>query len=181
MMLPFHVSPSITNKNFPSFKTTRINVLDLCSSWISHLPKEISYERVVGVGMNEEELAANKQLTNFCVQDLNQELTKPLEIFKEMLRVLRPDGVALLSFSNRCFPMKAVAMWLQADDIARLTIVASYFHYSAKWESIEALDHKEKLENPTRLSAMDLIRNPALGMTWMDTVDCRIRCQGKSR
>jgi SAM-dependent methyltransferase len=168
-----------------------IDVLDLCSSWISHLPKEISYGRVVGVGMNEEELAANKQLTDFCVQDLNQEpnlsqfednsfdvicnvvsvdyLTKPLEIFKEMHRVLRPGGVALLSFSNRCFPMKAVAMWLQADDIGRLTIVASYFHYSAKWESIEALDLKEKLENPTRPSAMDLFRNPALGMAWMDT------------
>ena len=57
-----------------------------------------------------------------------------------MHRILRPGGISLMSFSNRCFPTKAVAMWLQADDIGRLTIVGSYYHYSAEWRSIEALD-----------------------------------------
>eukprot|EP00957_Ditylum_brightwellii_P174633 13297194-Ditylum_brightwellii.AAC.1 len=117
-----------------------VDVLDLCSSWISHLPNDgVSLGRVVGVGMNEAELKANQQLTEYYTQDLNKQpdlsqfddesfdvvcnvvsvdyLTQPLDIFKEVHRVLRPGGVSLVSFSNRCFPTKAVAMWLQADDI----------------------------------------------------------------
>jgi hypothetical protein len=54
-------------------KKGKLNVLDLCSSWVSHLPEDIALGRVVGVGMNEKELAANKQLTNYHVQDLNKE------------------------------------------------------------------------------------------------------------
>ena len=166
-----------------------LDILDLCSSWISHLPQDIEYGRVVGVGMNKKELEANKQLTDFIVQDLNEQpklsqlednsfdvicnvvsvdyLTKPLEVFQEMHRILRPGGVALMSFSNRCFPTKAIAMWLQADDIGRLTIVASYFHYSAVWTSIEALDLKEVQQVPVRPSVGDIFGNPAIGMAWM--------------
>ena len=69
-----------------------------------------------------------------------------------MYRILKPGGIALMSFSNRCFPTKAIAMWLQADDIGRLTIVASYFHYSAIWSSIEAFDLKEKQSPATNLT-----------------------------
>lgn len=179
-------------QEFASLNKESLDVLDLCSSWISHLPEDegIKYGKVVGVGMNERELAANKALTDFFVQDLNENptmsqfednsfdvicnvvsvdyLTKPLEIFQEMNRILRPGGVSLMSFSNRCFPTKAVAMWLQADDIGRLTIVGSYYHYSAKWQSIEALDIKEKLANPERPSAGDIMKNPSLGLAWMN-------------
>lgn len=141
--------------------------------------------------MNEKELEANKQLTEYYVQDMNQQptlsqfednsfdvicnvvsvdyLTKPLEIFKEMYRILRPGGVSLMSFSNRCFPSKAVAMWLQADDIGRLTIVGSYYHYSAEWTSIEALDLKEMQDTPARPSAAEVFRNPASLTAWMNT------------
>jgi len=173
-------------------KDDGLDVLDLCSSWISHLPKDIAYGRVAGVGMNKEELDANEQLTENHVQDLNQDpvmsqfedesfdvicnvvsvdyLTKPLEVFQEMHRILRPGGMALMSFSNRCFPTKAIAMWLQADDIGRLTIVASYFNYSAKWLSIEALDLKDEvLETPKRPSPGELLRNPSLGLAWMNS------------
>ncbi len=73
-----------------------------------------------------------------------------------------------MSFSNRCFPTKAIAMWLQADDIGRLTIVGSYYHYAAKWASIEAFDTKEKLQNPERPSAGDIMKNPSLGLAWMN-------------
>ena len=171
-------------------KRDPLDVLDLCSSWISHLPT-VKYGRVAGVGMNEKELKANKQLTEYYVQDMNQQpalsqfddnsfdficnvvsvdyLTKPLEIFKEMHRILRPGGVSLMSFSNRCFPSKAVAMWLQADDIGRLTIVASYYHYSAEWNSIEALDLKETQDTPARPSAGEVFRNPASLTAWMNT------------
>lgn len=176
-------------EEFTSMNKDSLDVLDLCSSWISHLPDGINYGNVVGVGMNEKELAANKQLSSFYVQDLNEEpkmsqfednsfdvicnvvsvdyLTKPLEIFQEMHRILRPGGISLMSFSNRCFPTKAVAMWLQADDIGRLTIVGSYYNYSAKWSSIEALDLKEMQETPERPSPADILKNPSLGMAWM--------------
>ena len=178
-------------QEFTSLDKESLDVLDLCSSWISHLPEEgIKYGRVAGVGMNERELAANKQLNEFFVQDLNENptmsqfeddsfdvicnvvsvdyLTKPLEIFQEMHRILRPGGVCLMSFSNRCFPTKAIAMWLQADDIGRLTIVGSYYHYSAKWASIEALDIKEMQANPVRPAMGDIISNPSLGLAWMN-------------
>mmetsp|Transcript_8623 Transcript_8623/g.25904 ORF Transcript_8623/g.25904 Transcript_8623/m.25904 type:complete len:213 (-) Transcript_8623:804-1442(-) len=53
----------------------RANVLDLCSSWVSYLPSTYSGNKsnavVAGVGMNEEELRRNPQLTEWIVQDLN--------------------------------------------------------------------------------------------------------------
>lgn len=172
----------------------KVDILDLCSSWISHLPPESDCPlgKVVGVGMNEKELAANKQLTDFVVRDLNQSpnlsqfddssfdivamtvsvdyLTKPQEVFSEMYRVLRPGGVALISFSNRCFPTKAVAMWLQADDIGRMAIIGSYYHYSGEWDSVEALDIKlPNLENPERPSVSDIMKNPTSAFAWAST------------
>jgi len=169
-----------------------LRILDLCSSWISHLPTDIEYDRVVGVGMNQQELQANPQLTEFVVQDLNAKpslhqfadasfdvicnvvsvdyLTKPKEIFQEMHRLLRPGGVALISFSNRCFATKAVAIWLQEDDIGRLSIVGSYFHYSDRpWKRIEALDLKEKLEAPARPPLSQMFAQPAVGFAWMSS------------
>jgi SAM-dependent methyltransferase len=178
-------------------KDGNIDVLDLCSSWISHLPDinadVIPFGRVVGVGMNEQELAANEQLTEYYVQDMNVDpslsrfednsfdvicnvvsvdyLTQPREIFQEMHRILRPGGIALMSFSNRCFATKAVNMWLQADDIGRMTIVASYFHYTAPWASIEAVDIiPAKMNAPERPNVSDIFANPAKGWAWMSTV-----------
>ena len=175
-------------------KNGDVDILDLCSSWISHFPDDgiVPMGRVAGVGMNKEELAANKQLTEYHVQNLNKDpslsqfedesfdvvcnvvsvdyLTSPKEIFKETYRVLRPGGMALISFSNRCFPTKAVSMWLQADDIGRMTIVASYFHYSAKWTSIEALDIKlPPLKTPQRPSMQEMFQNPSTGFAWMNS------------
>ena len=128
-----------------------VAVLDLCSSWISHLPKDYNVKRVAGLGMNEEELRSNTQLTEYVVQDLNENptlpyedesfdailnvvsvdyMTKPLELFKEMQRVLRPGGIAIMSFSNRCFPTKAISIWTQTGDPDHVLIVGSYFHYA---------------------------------------------------
>lgn len=174
----------------------RLDVLDLCSSWLSHLPTDDAatamYGKVVGVGMNEEELRANPQLTSYQVRDLNADprldaddasydvvcnvvsvdyLTDPLAVFRETHRVLRPGGRALISFSNRCFPTKAVAMWLQADDIGRLTIVGSYFHYaSPDWATIDALDVKLPPQTlPTRPSVRDIFNNPNAAFVWATT------------
>lgn len=70
-------------------------------------------------------------------------------------------------FPIQLFATKAVAMWLQADDIGRITIVASYYNYSAEWKSIEALDIKEKQPMPERPSTADIMKNPSLGLAWM--------------
>ena len=102
-------------------------VLDICSSWISHFPEDLPLKRAVGLGMNKYELEQNKRLNSFDVVDLNKNpkfpypdnsfdvvtnvvsvdyLMKPLEVFREMARVLKPGGKAIMSFSNRCFPTK---------------------------------------------------------------------------
>ena len=172
----------------------KLDILDLCSSWISHFPQDMEdkYGMTVGVGMNEEELASNKQLYMHYTQDLNKNpimsqfednsfdfvtnvvsvdyLVKPKEIFEEMHRVLRPGGRALMSFSNRCFPSKAVAMWLQADDIGRLSIIGSYYHYAAEWESIDALDIKiSPVDTPQRPSMQEIMKDPSKAFAWAST------------
>ncbi|TYJ29586.1 hypothetical protein E1A91_A06G077800v1 [Gossypium mustelinum] len=44
---------------FPPSNTPGVSILDMCSSWVSHFPKGYKQERVVGMGMNEEELKRN--------------------------------------------------------------------------------------------------------------------------
>jgi len=131
------------------------DVLDICSSWVSHYPSEWKGGNVVGLGMNEVELQQNKQLDSYVVKDLNKEpelpfddnsfdkvtcvvsvdyLNKPKEIFAEIGRVLRPGGVCMLSMSNRCFPTKAFRIWLQTSDLEHIFIAGSFFHYSGLFE-----------------------------------------------
>lgn len=109
-------------KVFPASGGKETALLDICSSWISHYPKDYSAGKISGLGMNEEELARNPILTDYAVKDLNEDpilpyadstfdvvtnavsvdyLTKPMEVFKEMHRVLKPGGLAVMSFSNR--------------------------------------------------------------------------------
>jgi hypothetical protein len=118
-------------------------VLDLMSSWVSHLPEDVVYGAVVGHGMNAEELAANPRLSRWLVQDLNieptlpldddafdgvclcvsvQYLQRPVEVFREVRRVLRQGAPFVVTFSNRCFHTKAVAIWqsLAGPDQQRL-------------------------------------------------------------
>ncbi len=123
-------------------------VLDLMSSWVSHLPPEMRFAEVIGHGMNAEELKANPRLSRSFVQNLNrtpvlpieadscdaalccvgvQYLERPLEVFAEVLRVLRPGAPFVVSFSNRCFPTKAVAIWRSLDDHGHAALVSLYF------------------------------------------------------
>jgi SAM-dependent methyltransferase len=127
--------------HFPSGGT----VLDLMSSWRSHLPEGLG--RVVGLGMNADEMAANPQLDDWVIHDLNREprlpfpdasfdavacavsvqyLVRPLDVFADVLRVLVPGGPLVVSFSNRCFPTKAVAIWLSAGDEDHRRLVRTY-------------------------------------------------------
>jgi SAM-dependent methyltransferase len=122
-------------------------VLDLMSSWVSHLPDDVAYASVVGHGMNEEELAANPCFSRWFVQDLNieptlpldenlfdgaclcvsvQYLQRPVEVFREVGRVLRPRAPFVVSFSNRCFPTKAVAIWQAFSGPDQQRLVGAY-------------------------------------------------------
>ena len=121
-------------------------VLDATSSWVSHLPDR-EYGRVVGHGLNEAELAANDAVDEWFLQDLNADRDLPLdddafdavlcalsvqylqypgEVFAEFSRVLAPDGVVVVSFTNRMFPTKAVRAWRTAGMDGRIDLVRSY-------------------------------------------------------
>ncbi len=123
------------------------DILDLQSSWISHLPQDVAYRSVIGHGMNAAELAGNTRLTRWFVQDLNadprlpvadgsfdaacdcvsvQYLQQPVAVFREVARVLRPGAPFVVSFSNRCFPTKAVAIWRALDGADQQRLVAAY-------------------------------------------------------
>jgi SAM-dependent methyltransferase len=127
-------------------------VLDLMSSWISHFrntPKHLTV-----LGMNEPELTANPQAAERVLHDLNAEprlpfepdtfdaavccvsvdyLVHPVEVFADVARVVRPGGPLVITFSNRCFPTKAIRGWLSTDDAGHCEIVARYFRLAGGW------------------------------------------------
>lgn len=140
-------------------------VLDLMSSWVSHLPPEVSYRRVVGLGLNEAELRRNERLTSFVVQNLNTDpvlpfadgefdgagitvsvdyLTQPVAVLRDLGRVLAPGGPVVITFSNRCFPTKAVAIWHHLSDQGRLELVARYLQDAGNWEGVTPLDRSPR-------------------------------------
>ena len=133
-------------------------VLDLMSSWVSHLPDELPLGEVVGHGMNGQELAANARLSSWFVRDLNADPTLPLEhgtfdaalccvgvqylqrpfdVFAEVRRVLVPGAPFAVSFANRCFPTKAVAIWRSLDMRGQGSLIQRYMERSGFTE-IEA-------------------------------------------
>lgn len=145
------------------------SVLDICSSWISHYPQDLQATRVAITGMSDPELARNKQATEYVAKDLNADpklpygdnefdfitnvvsvdyLGRPREVFQEMYRVMKPGGVAIMSFSNRCFPTKAIAMWVadMNDGPGHCQIVGNYFRFSPEggWKNIAAVDISPK-------------------------------------
>jgi SAM-dependent methyltransferase len=141
--------------------STGARLLDLMSSWRSHLPVGFRASEVVGLGLNAEEMADNPQLTSYVVHDLNakprlpfrdedfdgamcavsiQYLVHPLRIFREVHRVLRPGAPFVVSFSNRCFPTKAVAVWLSTTDQQHLRLVRGYFDAAGAWITLREED-----------------------------------------
>jgi SAM-dependent methyltransferase len=123
-------------------------VLDLMSSWVSHLPEEFSSATISGLGMNLHELEQNPMLTETLVHDLNQDpllpyddetfdgiactasieyLVSPGQVFRELARVLKPGAPLVIAFSNRWFPPKAIRIWGATHEFERMGLVLEYF------------------------------------------------------
>jgi SAM-dependent methyltransferase len=140
-------------------------ILDLMSSWVSHLPPEVVYRRVIGLGMNEVELRRNERLDSYVVQNLNtipqlpfgdaefdgvgicvsiDYLTRPVEVLREVGRVLKVGTPLIVTFSNRCFPTKAVAVWHQLDDRGHMRLVASYLEEAGNFRNVRSLDRSPR-------------------------------------
>jgi hypothetical protein len=126
-----------------------LDILDLCSSWVSHVPGDVIFNRFAVLGMNQQELTRNPQATEITVQDLNRQptlafesnsfdavllqlsidyLTEPTEVLKETSRVLRPEGKIYISFSNRVFIDKATAMWTGKSDLDHIETVGLFLY-----------------------------------------------------
>ena len=133
-------------------------VLDLMSSRVSHLPEDIQYSRVSAQGMNKEELEANPQVNDYVLQNLNenqelayedetfdlctiavsvQYLTSPIKVFEEIARVLKPNGVCCVSFSNRMFPTKAILAWRMGSNEDHCNLVSHYFKKTEKFADVQ--------------------------------------------
>jgi SAM-dependent methyltransferase len=144
-------------------------ILDLMSSWRSHLPPALMPSRVVGLGLNRSEMEDNPALTEIVTHNLNrtpqlpfddasfdgavltvsvQYLLHPLEVFAEVGRVLKPGAPFVVTFSNRMFPTKAVAIWANATEQQRVDLVGYYFTHSAAFEKIEMIDRSSGETDP---------------------------------
>ncbi len=140
-------------------------ILDLMSSWVSHLPPEVAYHRVIGLGMNEAELRRNERLDAYVVQNLNANprlpfgdaefdgcgicvsidyLTRPIEVLRDVGRVLKVGAPTIISFSNRCFPTKAVNVWHQLDDRGHMQLVERYLQEAGNFDNIRSLDRSPR-------------------------------------
>lgn len=145
-------------------------LLDLMSSWRSHLPAEIRPARVVGLGMSRAEMENNPALTEIVTRNLNraprlpfddgefdaavvtvsvQYLTRPIETFAEVGRVLKAGAPFIVTYSNRMFPTKAVAIWQNLDDHERSELVGRYFMESGAFENIDFIDKSKTTAPPS--------------------------------
>jgi SAM-dependent methyltransferase len=132
-------------------KKTHPILLDLMAGWDSHLPDDLEPSKVVGLGLNANELSKNKSLAEFLLHDLNVNpslpfsdntfdavintisvdyITKPIEVFQEVSRILKPGGLFLVIFSNRMFPEKAIKIWSRSNEEARAQLVENYFKWA---------------------------------------------------
>lgn len=132
-------------------------VLDLMASWESHIPEGVEPERLTGLGLNARELERNPRLSDYRVHDLNAQptlpfgdgtfdlvictvsveyLTDPVGIFREVGRILKPEGMFITTFSNRWFPQKAIRIWEELHEFERMGLVCEYFIRSGVFDRI---------------------------------------------
>ena len=137
-------------------------VLDLMSSWRSHWPGDLPKQRLAGLGLNAEEMADNPDLDDYVVHDLNadphlpfesdtfdavvvtvsiQYMTRPVDVFREVNRILKPGGLFAVIYSNRMFPTKAVAIWRMLNDREHADLIAAYFRHAGNFVDLQAQSH----------------------------------------
>jgi hypothetical protein len=152
--------------------TPNTRIFDMMSSWVSHLPDDIQFEHIYGHGLNGEELAKNPRLDEYFVQNLNQDQKIPLAdasvdavlntvsvqylqypeaIFAEVHRILKPDGVAIFSFSNRMFYHKAIEAWRDGSEIDRVELVKGYFQSVPGFSEPESIVHVSQVPDFLRM------------------------------
>jgi SAM-dependent methyltransferase len=150
-------------------------VFDMMSSWVSHLPEEMTFEHVEGHGMNADELSRNPRLDHYFIQDLNQNpvlplpdqsfdavlntvsvqyLQKPEAIFAEIHRILKPGGLAIFSFSNRMFYHKAIQAWRDSPERDRVELVKRYFSAVSGFSQPEAIARASTLPSFMQMLGM---------------------------
>lgn len=148
----------MVRNTYGRFLEDGMRVLDLMSSWKSHIPPSINLEQAIGLGMNADELNRNPQLNDHIVYDLNQNqklpfasgkfdtvvntasieyLTNPLPVFHEVLRILRPGGHFVVTFSNRWFPSKTIKVWPELHEFERMGLVLDYFAQTDGFEALQ--------------------------------------------
>ena len=151
-------------------------ILDLMSSWVSHLPADMDFAHVEGHGMNYEELEKNTRLDSYFVQNLNhnpqlplknedfdavlitvsvQYLQYPEAVFSEIYRVLRPGGIVIISFSNRMFYQKAIAAWRDGTEAIRLELVKQYVKAISGFKKPEVISRQSAV--PSFLAMLGLV------------------------
>ena len=160
-----HLSDSFRNRLTSLYSQYLLNhhiILDLMSSWVSHLPSNISYKKVIGHGMNEAELSSNERLDRFFVQNLNKKQNMPLEdssidvglivagwqylqypekVSLELSRVIKSDSLLIISFTNRAFWTKAPNIWTYSSEEKRIEYVTSVLT-SNGWRIEKILNEK---------------------------------------
>jgi SAM-dependent methyltransferase len=143
-------------------------ILDMMSSWVSHLPTDIDFAHVEGHGLNAEELARNPQLNHYFVQNLNtnpqlpcldqefdavincvsiQYIQYPEAVCSEIHRILKPGGIAIISFSNRMFFQKAIQIWRDGSEVFRVELVKGYFSSVPGFSNPEVISPKSTTPN----------------------------------
>lgn len=143
----------------------RAVILDLMAGWDSHIPDTVNPLRVTGLGLNENELLKNEALTDHVLHDLNENpvlplddstfdvvlntvsvdyMTQPVQVFREVGRVLKPNGLFLVIFSNRMFPQKVVKLWWRLSEEERVVLVEELFRYSDAFEEPRVLVSRGK-------------------------------------
>ena len=160
-----HLSDSFRNRLTSLYSEYLLNhhiILDLMSSWVSHLPSNISYKKVIGHGMNEAELSSNERLDRFFVQNLNKKQNMPIEdssvdvglivagwqylqypekVSLELSRVIKSDSLLIISFTNRAFWTKAPNIWTYSSEEKRIEYVTSVLT-SNGWRIEKILNEK---------------------------------------
>ncbi|KVI12184.1 Methyltransferase type 11 [Cynara cardunculus var. scolymus] len=147
---------------FPPSNTPGVALLDMCSSWVltEYIVQDLNMNPKLPFDDNTFDVITNVVRIVNNSHDVSVDyLTKPIEVFKEMCRILKPGGKAIMSFSNRCFFTKAISIWTSTGDSDHVMIVGAYFHYAGGFEPPQAVDISP---NPSRSDPMYIVHSRKL-------------------